>query len=616
MALPFDNSRRLTGSNLFFDAPGAVLDVVGIAIDDPLLDAWRERVIRGRAHLGWTTATAARYPGRAAREPLAWRRYAGGASLALAAPIDLLYTATELNEWALVAAVSARDPAGRAALEDAMVHAAAQASSPPALPPVLEEGAALERLSRLAALEAQPALRPVIDRARARGLGWLYDDEGLTLGEGAGHADFTVGTLPRVDAVRWDAVRNIPVALVTGSNGKTTTVRLLAACAQAQGWHTGYNCTDGVFLGGKLAVGGDFSGPMGARTVLRDARVQAAIIEAARGGILRRGLAANRADVAVITNVSPDHFGDYGIADLDAMAATKLVVAQLVGPQGLVILNADDPTLQRAAARVAAPIGWFATDFNLPRLAAHRAQGGASAGVRAGRLVVALGGVEHDLGEIAAMPLTIDGSAVYNIANLAAAALAASALGIGAATLRAVLARFGSSAADNPGRLMRYDVGGARVIVDYAHNPEGLRGVLEVAQHLRGDGRLLMLLGQAGDRDDANIAALATAAAAAVPDLVVIKEMESHLRGRAPREVPALLRAALLAHGLDGARLMEASSEVAAARMALAAARPGDTLLLPVHGYLARSEVLTLIGWLRRDGWQAGEPLPPATSVS
>lgn len=587
-----------------------MLEVVGVEADAALIEAWRDRVTRARARLGWP-APVPRYPDRSASAPIGARRHRRGASLALAAPIDQLYTATELNEWALAASVREREPARWSGLEAAMARAAAEGLPPPALPPVLDDDAALARLVQLASLEANSALRTAIDAAVGEGLDWLLDEEGLTLGQGAGHADFPLSALPTVAAMRRQALSNIPTALVTGSNGKTTTVRLLAAFAQGRGWHAGYNCTDGVYRGGQLLISGDFSGPMGARSVLRDSRVQAAIIEAARGGILRRGLAGNRADVAVVTNVSADHFGDYGIDDLDAMAATKLVVAHLVGPQGLVVLNAEDPVLCRAAGSVAAPIGWFATDADLPLLVAHRAHGGATAGVRAGHLIVAHGASEHDLGEIASMPLTIDGSAIYNIANIAAASLAAMALGIGAPTLRSVLARFGSSAADNPGRLMRYDVGGARVIVDYAHNPEGLRGVLDVARHLRGGGRLIMLLGQAGDRDDADIAALAAVAASARPDLVVVKEMESHLRGRAPGEVPALLRGALRAQGIEVGCLMEAGSEIAAARMALAAAREGDTLLLPVHGYLARSEVLSLIGRLRRDGWRVGEALPP-----
>jgi len=587
-----------------------VLDVVGIGIDPMLLGAWRERVSRARAHLGWADTPTPRYTGRAAIEPIASRVYQGGASLALAAPIDQLYTATELNEWALAASVFERDPARWATLEDQMVQVASQASTPPALPPVLDEQAALERLLRLASLEANPSLHSVIDRAAARGLGWLYDDEGLTLGEGAGHGNFLASAVPRTDNVRWEALRNVPTALVTGSNGKTTTVRLLAACAQAQGWHAGYNCTDGVFLGGRLAIGGDFSGPVGARAVLRDSRVEAAIIEAARGGILRRGLAPNRADVAVVTNVSPDHFGTYGIEDLESMAATKLVVANVVEPRGLVVLNADDPTLVHGAARIEAPVGWFALDADVPLLREHRMRGGATCGLRDGRLIVAHGGSEHDLGDIRAMPLTMDGSARYNIANIAGAALAALALGVGTGVVRTVLARFGSSPADNPGRLMRLDVSGLRIVLDYAHNPEGLRGVLGVAQHLRAGGRLIMILGQAGDRDDDDIAELAATAAAGHPDLVVIKETESYLRGRAPGEVPALLRASLLRHGLGGAQLIDCPSEIEAVRSALGVARPGDVLLLPVHGYLARGEVVSLIGRLQREGWSAGEPLP------
>ena len=587
-----------------------MLDVVGVEADDALLAGWRARAARGRAHLGWPSVVAARYAGRRQREPLAVRRHRGGTTLALAAPIDQLFVATELNEWALAASLYERDPRRWSALEQGMIQAAREATSPPALLPVLDDAAAFERLTQLARLEARPALLKAIARAESAGLGWLLDDEGFSLGEGIGHAGFPPGASPRPELVRWHNLRNIPTALVTGSNGKTTTVRLLAACARAAGLRTGHNCTDGVFLDGRLVVSGDFSGPMGARTVLRDARVQAAIVEAARGGLLRRGSAVNRADVAVIPNVSLDHIGAYGIDDLEGMAAVKLIVANLVGPRGLVVLNADDPTLARLAARVEAPLGWFALDADAEALRAARARGGATCGVRDGRLVSTGGGASHDLGAIDAMPLSFGGSAAYNVANLAAAGLAALALGIAPAAVREVFGRFGGSPADNAGRLMRFEVGGLQVIVDYAHNPEGLQGVLEVARHLMAGGRLLLLLGQAGDRGDADIAALATVAARARPDHVVIKEMESHLRGRAPGEVPGLLRRALLAAGMDASQLHMQGAEIEAARTVLALAQPGDVALLPVHGNLARSEVVALVGRMRSGGWQAGERLP------
>ncbi|HEX9773701.1 MAG TPA: Mur ligase family protein, partial [Steroidobacteraceae bacterium] len=571
------------------------------------------------------------FPGSRKRgqSPIVARVHAAGASLALAAPADQLFVATELNEWALAATLLERDPARWAGLEAAMVREAMDATPPPALPPVLEETAALTRLGHLAAMEARPDLRALIDAAETRELPWLLDDEVLTLGAGAGHCDFVLDALPLAGDVRWPALHDVPTAVVTGSNGKTTTVRLLAACARAHGWRTGYNCTDGLFLDGTLLTAGDYSGPLGARSVLRDRRAQAAVLETARGGILRRGLAINRARVAVVTNVSSDHFGEYGIHDLEALAEVKLVVANVVGSDGLLVLNADDALLRAKGPQLDRPLGWFALDDAHETLRAHRARGGATCGVRGGRLVAAkfgsgpnhpgrqeigsepnYSGSEVDLGAIDAMPLTVDGSAVYNIANLAAAALAALALGIDATTIAAVFARFGAEQSDNPGRLMRFEVGSVRMLIDYAHNPDGLRGVLAVANHLRGAGRLALVLGQAGNRQAADIEQLALTAAEARPDFVVIKETEAYMRGRPPGEVPAILRTALLRGGLSEAALPVRLSELDAVCAALAWAQAGDVLVLPVHARGARAEVVALLKRMHRTGWKAGQALP------
>ena len=375
----------------------------------------------------------------------------------------------------------------------------------------------------------------------------------LTLGSGAGGRTWPVDALPDVSQVPWADLRDVPAAIVTGSNGKTTTVRLLAACVRAHGWRDGYNCTDGMFIAGEQIEGGDYSGPVGTRTVLRDTRVEAAMLETARGGILRRGLAAERARVAVITNVSSDHFGEYGIHDLAGLADVKLVVASTIDDNGLLVLNADDPILRARAKQLDCPIGWFARDYDDATSAAHRATGGSTSGVRNGRLIVSsCTREEFDLGAIADMPLTVDGSADYNVSNIAGAALAALALGIPATTVATVLARFGADPADNPGRLMRYDYRGAQVLIDYAHNPEGLSGLMSVAVRLRRSGRIAVLLGQAGNRETADIERLAATAATFRPDFVMVKEIESYLRGRAPGEVPAILQAALLQGRLAG----------------------------------------------------------------
>jgi UDP-N-acetylmuramyl tripeptide synthase len=193
------------------------------------------------------------------------------------------------------------------------------------------------------------------------------------------------------------------------------------------------------------------------------------------------------------------------------------------------------------------------------------------------------------------MPLTVDGTADYNIQNIAGAALAALALGVSAATVTAVFARFGADPGDNPGRLMRYDYRGAQVLIDYAHNPEGLRGLLNVATRLRRTGRIALLLGQAGNRSNADIEELAATAARFRPDLVVVKETESYMRGRAPGEVPAILRDALLRAGLLETSLEVHLSELGAVNRALAWARPGDVLVMPVHDRNVRDQVLALL---------------------
>ena len=401
----------------------------------------------------------------------------------------------------------------------------------------------------------------------------------------------------------WQSLHDVPTALVTGSNGKTTTVRLIAACTEAAGWRpSAYCCTDGVFLGAQARVGGDYSGPEGARRVMRERSARAAVIETARGGILRRGIAVAQAQVALVTNVSADHFGEYGIDDLEGLADVKLAVAGVVSAAGMLVLNADDvqltsraPVLARRFGR-SPTLGWFALDADLPALRAHREGGGATCGVRGGRLTLNQGGAQYDLGAIAAMPLTVEGSATYNIANLAGAALAATALGVPPTTVAGVFAHFGASRADNFGRLMRFEREGVRILVDYAHNPEGLRGLLEVAEHLRGaNGRLGLLLGHAGNRQDAELEALAVVAAKFHPALIVVKENEGHLRGRAPGEVPQLINAALLRAGMEHSVLQMRMSEIDAVHAALAWARPGDVLALPVHAAAARAAVVALL---------------------
>ena len=575
-----------------------MLEVRGIELDERLLAGWRARIERVRRHLGWDA------PPLAIPVPseIVVRRHATGASLAIEAPFDQLFTATEVNEWALCACLLERDPGHWSGLPDALLALAREEAPDPdkVVPPVLEERAALARFERLAHAEIRNDIRALIDAAEALGVRHILDDTTFTLGAGAGSLSWPLDDLPNVEEVRWGSVHEIPVAVVTGSNGKTTTVRLIAACLRAHGWRDGFSCTDGVFVDRELVEAGDYSGPAGTRCVLRDRRVEAAVLETARGGILRRGLAIDHANVAVVTNVASDHFGEYGIDDLAGLADAKLTVAQLVSRDGLLVLNADDPLLRQRSGTLPArlgfdpPFGWFALDYGHAVLAEYRAAGGSTCGVQAGRLRLSHAGLEHDLGAVADMPLTVGGEARYNIANLAGAALASIALGVGPTVIAHVCGSFGENPADNAGRLMRFDVGGVTAIVDYAHNPDGLRGVLQVARSMRRPGgRIALLLGHAGNRRNEDYEDVAAVAAEFAPELIVVKEDEHHLRGRAPGEVPGLIRAALLRFGADESTIVMQPGEVAAARYALDWARPGDVVALLLHAPSARAEILS-----------------------
>jgi cyanophycin synthetase len=554
----FDDSRRLTGPNRYFADPAVTLTPLGAAAADPSAhDAWAARVRSVSAALGWPDP-----------EPIIERRISG-TSLIFRAPRDAQLTATELSEWAWERAAAAY--AGESGFDVAHDFGDDTAAA------ILGVRARAERL------EALCRLRTAASEHRVP---FFEDDEEISVGAGTGSRSWARTAVPAVDTVPWMAIHDVPTALVAGSNGKTTTVRLLAAMAAAAGMTPGYCSTEGVFIGAAAAAIGDYSGPAGARSVLRHPDVQLAVLETARGGILRRGLAVERADVAVVTNIRADHFGEYGIESADDLAETKLVVARAVCAGGTLVLNADDATLMRAAQRLsharASRQALFAFDYGHPALAQLRERGGDICGVRDGQLILCRSGEEHAMGDVAALPLTLAGGARYNLSNLAAAALAGIALGLPLASVAATLEHFGEHPRDNPGRLERWSYRGASVLIDYAHNPDGLQSLLTAARSLN-PVRLLLLLGQAGNRDDAAIAELAQTAAGFKPDRVAIKDLIHMLRGRAPGEVPTLLGRELLKAGMPGDHIHTEPDEEAAARSLLDAARPGDVIVLPVH---------------------------------
>ena len=567
------DSRRLTGPGLLLDCPGAILDVrLGGQDPDQAIAAWNTAARRLLRDVGW------------ADEELATRRFPGGVSLALTAPVDGLYAATDLNESAWEAA------------------AAELGGGPPP-----DYAAAVASIRGAIASQRNAALVALRSAARSRALTFLSGEEQVSVGSGAGALVWPEASIPDPAAVDWSGVRDVPIALVTGSNGKTTVVRLLAAMTRAAGRVPGFTSTDGVVVGRLAIAEGDFSGPSGARMVLRRPEVETAILETARGGLLRRGLAVEQANAAVVTNVAEDHLGEFGIESLGQLADTKLLVAKALGTRGTLVLNADDPMLVERGPSVRAPIIWFSLDPTSPVVSSHTRAGGSAVIAEQGNIVLIRGEQRQTLAPLAEVPITFRGTAQHNVANALAAVGMGAALGFEAEAMAAVLRRFGHDPADNPGRATLLDIGGIHVLLDYAHNPHGMSALVGLARSLPAKRRLVMV-GQAGDRSDEAIRELARAVWSLRPNHVVVKEMDEYLRGRSAGEVPALLADEFSRLGLPDQAVTRAGPDIAGVRKSLEWALPGDLLVLAVHQ--DRRAVLELLNGLTEDHWKAGEPLP------
>jgi UDP-N-acetylmuramyl tripeptide synthase len=567
------DSRRLTGPSLLLDTPGAILDISLTDRDaGRAVEAWRRAASRLLQAVGWSG------------QVLACRLFPGGVSLAFSAPVDSLYAATDLNE---------------AAWNHAVAELIGQ--------PVRELEDQVAELRDTIAKERNPALAALHDAARARDLTFLTGEGQVSAGSGTGAVVWAEESLPGAAAVDWSRIHDVPVALVTGSNGKTTVVRLLGAMVRAEDRTPGTTSTDGVTVGNSFLVEGDFSGPSGARVVLRNTDVETAILETARGGMLRRGLPLSRADVAVITNVAEDHLGEFGVESLGDLAETKLLVAKALSESGTLVLNADDPLLVERSNRIRAQVIWFSLNPVSPVLRRHL-DGGGTAVIEDGRQIVLIQGKQRTVvTALSDVPITFGGTARHNVANTLAAVGGATALGIGIGSIARALRQFGRDVGDNPGRANVMELGGARILLDYAHNPHGMAALVGVAQTFPARRRLVMV-GQAGDRNDEAIRDLARAAWTLQPDRVVVNEMDQYLRGRAPGEVPALLADEFSRLGAPDAAISRVGPEIDGVREALTWAQPGDLLVLAVHQ--ERRAVLGLLSRMTASDWHAGDPIP------
>ena len=385
----------------------------------------------------------------------------------------------------------------------------------------------------------------------------------------------------------------IPVVAVTGTNGKTTTSLLIGHCAREAGLATGVTTTEGIYIDGRLTVAGDCTGYHSARSVLSSPDVEFAVLETARGGILKRGLGFDRCDVAVVLNVSADHLGLNGIETVGELARVKAVVAQRAARA--VVLNAEDEHCVAMAASLAdgVEVIYFSLDADNPVLLRHlqrRERGARGVYLQDTALVLADGKRHQALMDVHAMPVSLGGCSRYNIANALAAAAALAAAGFGRPEIAAGLSSFVPDNKHNPLRSNVFDVDGVTVIVDYAHNAAAYAAVAETARAMT-RGRVVGVVATPGDRRDADIVNMGRVCGAGFDELVVFEALN---RGRPDGET-----AALLARGARRARMERRHVRVEldlyeALRRGLALCRRGDVLV-----YGSASSVLDLAHALR-----------------
>jgi cyanophycin synthetase len=381
-----------------------------------------------------------------------------------------------------------------------------------------------------------------------------------------------------------DADRRIPIVSISGTNGKSTTTRLITRILRDAGRHVGTTTSDGVLVDEQMIEPGDWTGPGGAKAILGRSDVEVAVLETARGGIVLRGVGYESNEASILTNVTSDHLDLQGIHTLPELAEVKATICRMTKPDGWVVLNADDRWVAAIAREVKARVAYFTMAGDRSALVRrHLRRGGRAYLVREGMTGEADGATWHALVSVADIPIAFGGVARHNVANALAAAAGARALGATLADVRRGLLDFRPSSDASPGRLNVFRAGDRVVIVDFAHNEAGISALLDVAEAIAGGRPVTAIIGTAGDRPDDTLRGLGRIAAERVQRLA-IKESLEYLRGRSRESVIGELR-----HGATSAGwrheipIYESETEALRAELERADAPEHEVIVLLCH---------------------------------
>lgn len=578
MQLTLESCRHLTGPSLYFHSPSSVLDISinGIPVEK-VVTCWQEEVQKLLDAVGW------------GQSRLHVRTNPEGASLAFCASMDSVYSATELNKESWNNTVARLSGAAPDNFDNIVAKLKAS----------IEE-------------ESNPDLLKLHDAANSHGLQLLADDDTVTLGLGVGSKSWSADKLPAPDEVDWNSLRNIPLALITGTNGKSTIGRLLASIVKADGKTPGLTSTDWIKVGDEILDVGDYSGPGGAREILRDQRVEFGVLECARGGMMRRGLGVTVAQAGIITNVAEEHLGEYGVRSLADLIDVKFTILRpLEISGGILVLNADDPGLVEYSKNLKHPLCWFSLDVNSPILLKHRKEGGSVCYADQGKIFYAQGNSTNFLLNVNEIPFTLNGAARYNIANSLGVIALAKNLGFTDEIIVKALREFKGDLNDNPGRgnyltlplpsaNRSQDTDGEQtfqLLIDFAHNAHGLRAVCETLALLPAN-RRLVVAGHVGSHSDQEIREMTRVIAEIQPVYFLVPQMDHYLRGRQVGEISKLVLDELRLLGFSEENIGSAENCLEGVKLAVERVKAGDLLMLV--GLDETDEILTFLEELRK----------------
>lgn len=541
--IPEGYSRRLVGPNLFFKETGTVLDVPLVENRDELTKLFYQEANKLLPALGWEQIK------------IVHKFFNNGVRFAFTAPVDITMPACDVIDFAWASAREGFETGSFRTVEEAVKE----------LIPVIDEDKNL-------------VYRKLYELAKSKGFNAFRDKNKAFIGSGTGCYEFDLDK-DSIDSIDWQSIYDIPAVIVTGTNGKTTTVRLADYICRVAGKLTGYTSTDWVKVNDELIDEGDYSGPTGHQFVLTNKKVEVALLESARGGLLKRGLIETFVNAAAVTNVSADHLGEDGIETVAELAEAKSIVFRTMGEGSHAIINLDNSYMKERFDKLNCARIVVTQNPEQHDMKYYLEKADYACIVEDGNFVWVDRSTKTNLLAVVDAPLTVKGFAKHNIENAMIAISLSFKLGVDFADTIKALKTYQNDTKVNRGRANIFEWGNKVAVLDYAHNEAGIDSLLAMMKAYDKGGKTYLMIGTTGDRKYL-IPGINNIVLKHDVDFIVLKETEKYLRGAEPMELPLMIRKDLADKGFDISKTYISHGELEGVKYILDKMNDNDVAIL------------------------------------